>query len=84
MQLISRRYRHLASVQAAFVIDIVHGLHGLDKVGDTYGLRGWAIAQEMRLFDGNAHILSERGRNARNFTAWYAKLHLYKFSIIIG
>lgn len=70
IQLISRKYRHLATVQAALMMNIIHDLHGLDKVGDIYGLKGWAIAQEMRLFDGNAHILSERVRNARNFTAW--------------
>ncbi|CAI6315083.1 unnamed protein product [Periconia digitata] len=70
MQIISGKYRHLASVQAALIINIVHDLHGLDKIGDTYGRKGWAIAQEMQLFDGNAHILSDRVRNARNFTAW--------------
>lgn len=70
MQTISRKYRRLASVQAALIMNIVHGLLGLDKIGDIYGLKGWAIAQEMGLFDGNAHVLSERVRNARNFTAW--------------
>lgn len=70
MQIISRKYRRLASVQAALIMNIVHGLLGLDKIGDIYGLKGWAIAQEMELFDGNAHVLSERVRNARNFTAW--------------
>ncbi|PVH92879.1 hypothetical protein DM02DRAFT_662521 [Periconia macrospinosa] len=70
MQIISRKYRHLTSVQAALIINIVHHLYGLDKIGDTYGRKGWVIAQEMQLFDGNAHILSERVRNARNFTAW--------------
>lgn len=70
MQLISRKYRRLASIQAAWIINILINLHGLDKVGDTYGLRGLAIAQELRLFDDNAHISSERVRNSRNFTAW--------------
>lgn len=54
----------------AWIINIVINLYGLDKVGDTYGWKGLAIAQELRLFDDNAHILSERVRNARNFTAW--------------
>ena len=70
MQIISRKYLHLASVQAALIMNILIDLHGLDKVGDTYGLKGLAIAQELRLFDDHTHILSERVRNARNFTAW--------------
>jgi hypothetical protein len=68
--MINRKYRHLASVQAALIMNIVLDLCGLDKIGDTYGRKSWAIAQELQLFDGNAHILSERVRNARNFTAW--------------
>ena len=64
MQIISRKYRHLASIQAGLIINIVLDLYGLDKIGDTYGLKSWAIAQELRLFDGNVHILSERVRDA--------------------
>ncbi|PVH93022.1 hypothetical protein DM02DRAFT_697757 [Periconia macrospinosa] len=70
MQIISRKYRHLASVQAAWIMNLLLNLHGLDKVGDTYGLKGLAIAQELRLFDNNTRISSKRVRNARNFTAW--------------
>ena len=70
MQIVSRKYRHLAFVQAAWIMNIVINLSGLDKVGDMYGLKGLAIAQDLRLFDTRAHIASERVRNARNFTAW--------------
>lgn len=52
------------------IINVVHDVFGLDKIGDTYGLKGYAIAHELRLFDGNAHIQCERVRYARNFTAW--------------
>lgn len=70
MQAINRKYRQLTSVQAALVINFVYNSCGLDKIGDTYGKQGYAIAQEMRLFNGNAHIRSQRVRDARNFTAW--------------
>lgn len=70
MQIINRKYRHLATVQAALILNIIHDTFGLDKIGDKYGVRGWAIAQELRIFDGNAHIQPQRLRDARNFTAW--------------
>jgi len=70
MQITSRKYRHLASVQAVYIINVVFNLQGLDKVGDTYNLKGMAIAQELRLFNDNTRILSKRVRNARKFTAW--------------
>lgn len=66
MQIIRCEYHHLASVLAAWIMNIIINLYGLDKVSDTYDL---AIAQKLRLFDSNTHILSERVRNARNFTA---------------
>lgn len=64
MQIISRKYHHLALVQAAWIMNIVISLYGLDKVSDMYGLKGLAITQELRLFDDNTHILSKRVRNA--------------------
>jgi hypothetical protein len=70
MQIVDCRYRNLASVQAAWIINIVVNPYGLDKVGDMYGFEGMAIAQELRLFDDDMHTSSERVRNARNFTAW--------------
>lgn len=52
------------------IINVVYSLCGLDKLGDRWGLQGLAIAKEMRLFDGNGHIESDRMRHATNFTAW--------------
>ncbi|KAF2647340.1 hypothetical protein K491DRAFT_772515 [Lophiostoma macrostomum CBS 122681] len=70
MQVINDKHHNLASVQAALMINIVYNLYGLDKIGSRYGVEGLVIAKNLRLFDGNAHIRSERIRNARNFTAW--------------
>lgn len=70
MQTINRKNRNLASVQAALVINIIYNIYGLDKLGTPFGLQGLAIALDLRLFDGNADVKSERVRNARNFTAW--------------
>lgn len=70
MKTINRKYRNLASIQAAMIINIVYNIYGLDKIGTPFGLQGLAIAQGMGLFDGNADAKSERERNARNFTAW--------------
>lgn len=65
----SGEHRHLASVQAAMILSVVHSISGLDKIGDIYSLEGYAIAHEMDLFDGNEHIRPHRVRNAWNFTA---------------
>lgn len=70
MKAISGNYRNLTSVQAAIIINVIYNFCALDKVGKVYGLQGLSIAQDLRLFDGNAHIKSKRVRNARNFTAW--------------
>jgi hypothetical protein len=70
MQAIEDGYRNLASVQAATILNIVYNVCALDKIGNVYGLQALAIAQDLRLFNGNAHVKSERVRNARNFTAW--------------
>lgn len=52
------------------MINIVHNVFGLDKLGNLYGLQALAIAREMKLFDGNASETCERIRHAKNFTAW--------------
>ncbi|EUC50478.1 hypothetical protein COCMIDRAFT_32300 [Bipolaris oryzae ATCC 44560] len=70
MLAVSGKNRNLASVQAAMIINSVYNIYGLDKLGSAYGLRGLAIARELKLFDGNARVKSERKRNARNFSAW--------------
>ncbi|KAF3011042.1 hypothetical protein E8E13_011043 [Curvularia kusanoi] len=70
MQMVTGENRNLTSIQAAMVMNIYLNLSGLDKLGDLYGVRGIEIAKEMRLFDGNADVASERLRHARNFTAW--------------
>jgi uncharacterized protein (UPF0371 family) len=70
LQTINGKHRSLASIQAAMLINVVHSLSGLDKLGNLWGLKCLTIAKEMRLFDGNAHIESESVRHAMNFTAW--------------
>jgi hypothetical protein len=70
VQAMNGKSRRLTSVQAAMIINIVYNLHGLDKLGSVYGLQALSVAREMHLFDGNAHVTSERVRHARNFTAW--------------
>ncbi|KAF2624882.1 hypothetical protein BU25DRAFT_347202 [Macroventuria anomochaeta] len=70
LQTINGRNRTLTSIQAALMINIVHNLFGLDKLGNLYGLQALAIAREMLLFDGNADDTCERVRHAKNFTAW--------------
>jgi hypothetical protein len=52
------------------IINMVYGIGGLDKLGDIYRLQGFALAQEMALFDGNNHVQPARLRDASNFTAW--------------
>ena len=70
MQVVTGENRSLASIQAVMVMNIHLNLSGLDKLGDSYGLKGVAIAKEINLFDGNAHVVDARLRHARNFTAW--------------
>lgn len=70
MQAINGKHRSLTSVQAAMLINVIHSLSGLDKLGNLWGLHSLTIAKEMRLFNGNAHVASERVRHAMNFTAW--------------
>ena len=70
MQATNGGNRNLPSIQAAIILNAVHNINALDKIGNVYGLQGLAIAQDLELFDGNAHIQSERTRNAMNFTAW--------------
>ncbi|KAF3003189.1 hypothetical protein E8E13_009462 [Curvularia kusanoi] len=43
----SNANRRLTSVQAAFIINIVLNLHGLDKIGDIYGRQGRGIAEDI-------------------------------------
>ncbi|KAH7128720.1 hypothetical protein B0J11DRAFT_604110 [Dendryphion nanum] len=72
-QAIDGRNQNVASTQAAMIINIVYSLCALDKLGHVYDLQGIAIAQNLRLFDGSAHIKSERLRNARDFTTEICK-----------
>lgn len=62
--------RNLTSVQTAMTVTIIYNLDGLNKLSSPYGFESLSLAKEMRLFDGNANITSERERHARNFTAW--------------
>lgn len=78
----------LGSIQGVMIINIVLNLHGLDKHGDLYGLQGLVAAKAMGLFEGSAHIGSERERHAMDFTAWclfnmdtYVELTLIKLQI---
>lgn len=70
LQVVSNRHRSLTSVQAVVLINVIYNICGLDKIGDVYGLQGFALAQEIGLFDGNAHTQSRRLRDATDFTAW--------------
>lgn len=70
LQVVSDCHRCLTSVQAVVLINAIYNLCGLDKIGDIYGLQGFALAQEIGLFDGNTHIQSRRLRDATNFAAW--------------
>ncbi|EMD69258.1 hypothetical protein COCSADRAFT_130800 [Bipolaris sorokiniana ND90Pr] len=67
---VSGKNRNLASVQAAIIINSVYNIYGLDNLGSAYGLKGLAIARDLKLFSGNAGVKSERKRKARNFSAW--------------
>lgn len=67
---ISNCHRSLTSIQAMILVNIVYAFSGLDKIGDVYGLQSLTLAQEIGLFDGNAHIQSRRLRDAANLTAW--------------
>lgn len=60
----------LPTVEGAMLINNVCNLSGLDKIGDNYGLQGVALAHQIKLFDGNAHVESKRLQNAMNFAAW--------------
>jgi len=69
-QALDGKRRKLTSIQAAMIINVVYNLYALDKLGTIHGLQSLSLARDMRLFEGNTHITSERVRHARNFTAW--------------
>lgn len=60
----------MTSIQAVVIINVIYNNCGLDKLGDLYGLQGFALAQEIGLFDGNDHIQSRRLRDVANYSAW--------------
>lgn len=66
----SDRYRSLTSIQALVIINVIHNNAGLDRIGDVYGKQAFTLAKEIKLMDGNAHILSRRLRDAYNYSAW--------------
>jgi hypothetical protein len=70
LEVAMNRQRNLTSIQAVALINAIYNNCGLDKLGDVYGLQGFALAHEMELMDGNTHILSRRLRDAYNYAAW--------------
>ncbi|PVI01196.1 hypothetical protein DM02DRAFT_717996 [Periconia macrospinosa] len=74
------KYSDLPTIQAAWAINCVYVLCGLDKIGKVYRDQGVAMAHGLGLFSGNEHVAPQRLRDARNFTAWA----LFNFETLVS
>lgn len=52
------------------VLNLVYNMNGADKFGWAYTLQSCSMAHNLQIFKMSDSAMSERLRNARDYTAW--------------
>lgn len=60
----------LTTIQAGIIFNVFHNLCGLDEIGQAYRINAYALAHDMRLFDGPIQDANARVRRGKIYTAW--------------
>ena len=62
----------ITTIQAGILLNLLHNMCGLDKIGRAYSVQAIALAHALRLYDDVPAVRGESSRSAdgRVFTAW--------------